>query len=125
MLARAKQTEVFEESPHAQAESRLQALEALGVAGTTLHELDYEDLALSASALRLVRRAAASVLSRFCAPPEGGLPFARALALFLDHVFWDEKSGGLILCADFPGQSFCLPIPRESWGLKPRKGPVQ
>lgn len=124
MLAKTNHAGSAANSPHTEAESRHQALQALGAEDGSLHELDYEDLALSASAMRLVRQAASQVLGRFCAVEEG-LSFARALALFLDHVFWDEKSGGLILCADFPGQSFCLPIPRDWWGLRPRLQPVQ
>jgi len=101
------------------------ARQALGEVGGPLHRLDYEDLALTGPGMRLVRRAALNVLRRFCAVDEGELPLARALALFLDRVFWEEKSGGLILCADFPDQSFCLPIPRGLWGLAARAGRVQ
>lgn len=106
-----------------QPQHRAQA--ALGGAGGPLHELDYDDLALSAQGMRLVRRAAMDVLRRFSAVDEGQVTLARALALFLDHVFWEEGSGGLILCADFPDQSFCLPIPRDCWSLKPRAGVAQ
>ncbi len=98
---------------------------ALGGAGGPLHELDYEDLALTTQGMRLVRRAAMDVLRRFSAVDEGQVTLARALAVFLDHVFWEEKSGGLILCADFPDQSFCLPIPRDLWSLKARTGRAQ
>ncbi len=101
------------------------AQEALGLGGDTLHELDYEDLALTPTAMGLVRRAAVAVLERFAPGQPGGLSPSQALALFLDHVFWDEASGGLILCADFPGQSFCLPIPCSQWGLRQRPGRVQ
>lgn len=101
------------------------AQQALGALGGPLHRLDYEDLALTGPGMRLVRRAALDVMRRFGAVDEGELPLGRALALFLDHVFWEEKSGGLILCADFPDQSFCLPIPRGLWGLAARAGRVQ
>ena len=81
---------------------REQVLAALGQAQDSLHELDYEDVALSAAGLALVRRAAATVLSRISGMAAGeDLPLSRALALFLDHVFWNEATGGLILCADF------------------------
>lgn len=101
------------------------AQEALGEAGGSLHQLDYEDLALTGPGMCLVRRAALDVLRRFGAVDEDGLTLGRALALFLDHVFWEEKSGGLILCADFPDGSFCLPVPRGLWGLAARAGRVQ
>lgn len=101
------------------------AQEALGVAGGPLHQLDYEDLALTGPGMRLVCRAALDVLRRFGTVDEGELTLGRALALFLDHVFWEEKSGGLILCADFQDESFCLPIPRGLWSLAARAGRVQ
>lgn len=101
------------------------AQSALGGSGGPLHELDYADLALSTQGMRLVRRAAMDVLRRFSAVDESQVTLARALALFLDHVFWEEKSGGLLLCADFPDQSFCLPIPRDCWSMKPRTGRAQ
>jgi len=101
---------------------RHRVLEAMTREGATLHELDYEDLALSALGLRLVRRAAMAVLQRFSRVEARDVPPSRALALFLDRVFWDEGTGGLLLCADFPGQSFCLSIPRDLWGLRVRAG---
>jgi hypothetical protein len=104
---------------------RQQVLEALGQSQDSLHELDYEDVALSAAGLALVRRAAAAVLRRVSGMAAEDLPLARALALFLDHVFWNEATGGLILCADLSGKSICLPIPAACWGLKPRPGRVQ
>jgi len=104
---------------------RQRMLKALGTDGATLHELDYEDLALTVEGMRLVRQAAMTVLRRFSRVEEDQVPLARALALFLDQVFWDERDGGLILCADFPDQSFCLPVPRGLWGLRHRPGRVQ
>ena len=105
--------------------ARHRVLEVLGMEGAVLHELDYEDLALTRTAMRMVRQAAVEVLGRFGSVEPTGIPLARALALFLDHVFWDEKTGGLILCADFPDQSYCLPLPRDLWGLRNRQDRVQ
>lgn len=90
-----------------------------------LHALDYADLTLSEQGLRLVRRAAANVMRRFSCAEAMRLSPSGALALFLDRVFWDERTGGLLLCADFPGRSFCLPIPRGLWGLRRRAGYAQ
>ena len=125
MLIRANQLKEMAQGVHAGPDPRHRVLKAMGDTGASLHELDYEDVALSSSAMRLVRQAATSVLRRFCAVEEREVTLARALALFLDHVFWDEQTGGLILCADFPEQSFCLPIPRDGWGLRQRLGRVQ
>jgi hypothetical protein len=99
--------------------------QALRAEGAVLHELDYEDLGLSASGLRLVRRAALDVLRRFLSVEERELSAARALALFLDRVFWNESTGGLVLCADFPDRSYCVPIPAGQWGLKQRARRLQ
>ena len=108
---------------------REQVLEALGQTRDSLHELDYEDVALSAAGLALVRRAATTMLRRIGGMAGGmaseELPLSRALALFLDHVFWNEATGGLILCADFSEKSVCLPIPAECWGIRPHTGHVQ
>ncbi|MBU1228694.1 MAG: hypothetical protein KKA55_11850 [Proteobacteria bacterium] len=104
---------------------REQVLEALGQSQDSLHELDYEDVALSAAGLQMVRQAAATVLRRLTGMAAEDLPLARALALFLDHVFWNESTGGLILCADLPEKSVCLPIPSGCWGIKPHAGRVQ
>ena len=43
----------------------------------------------------------------------------QAIALFLDHLYWDESTGGLIMCSDVAEKSFCLPIPREHWSVNP------
>ena len=99
-------------------------LSALDLRRDDLHELDYEDVALTGSGMRLVRQAATAVLRQF-AGLTGEMSLSRCLALFLDHVFWEEKSGGLILCADFPGKSYCLPIPRDCWALLPHRGRLQ
>lgn len=104
----------------ADGDSRHRVLEAMGSVGATLHELDYEDLALTSGGLRLVRQAAQEMLRRFGVVEPRQLSPARALALFLDHVFWEEGTGGLILCADLPDKSYCLPIPRGEWGLRRR-----
>jgi hypothetical protein len=42
------------------------------------------------------------------------------MALFADLVCWEEESGRLFLCADFPGQCYCLPIPAECWRVLTR-----
>jgi hypothetical protein len=104
---------------------REQVLKALGQTQDCLHELDYEDVALSAAGLTLVRRAAAMVLRHLNGMAAENLPLSRALALFLDHVFWNEATGGLILCATLSDKSVCLPIPAHCWGLKPHFGRVQ
>lgn len=104
---------------------RARVLEALDGSGGELHELDYEDVTLSSRALAMVRSAATQLLRRFSSVEDGEVPVSRALAIFLDHVFWEEKTGGLILCADFPDQSVCLPIPSGWWGIREHAGRVQ
>lgn len=125
MPARQTRTPRKAKNPLPAAAGVTRAAQAPDLEEAALHELDYEDVALSGQALRLVRRAATGLLRRFLAVEDDELSPARALALFLDKVLWDERSGGLILCAEFPGQRFCLPIPSGEWGLRRRTGPPQ
>lgn len=104
--------------------ARQRVLDALDRGDGAVHELDGEDVDLTEEGLGLVRRAATEVMRRLVGLNEGELPAERALALFQDHVFWDAGSGGLILCAQLPGGSVCLPLARRCWALRPRTGPL-
>ena len=91
--------------------------EAEGTAAV-LHALDHEDVQLSEHGLRLVRNAAKSVMRRVApAMDADGLTLAQSVALFVDHIFWEEASGGLFMCCDLNGKGVCLPIPKEHWSI--------
>lgn len=84
-----------------------------------LHVIDYEDVNISVSAIRSLRRAADQLLSGYAPDAvERRLSPAKAVALFIDRLFWDEATGELIMCSDLAESSFCLPIPKDHWGLR-------
>ncbi len=88
-----------------------------------LHVMDYQDITMSAEALRLVRAAGRALLER-CLARDERVTASRALAMFLDRIYFDERTGDLLMCADLPGSGLCLPIPKGHWGVR-RPGPLQ
>lgn len=88
-----------------------------------LHAMDYQDITMSAEALRLVRAAGRALLER-CLPREGRVTASEALSMFLDRIYFNERTGDLLMCADLPGNGLCLPIPKGHWGLR-RSGRMQ
>jgi hypothetical protein len=91
-----------------------------------LYVIDFEDVALSREAARLVLHGAREVLRQFMPGADSdGLTAAQAVALFVDMVFWEEGSGMLIMCADVAARSLCLPIPRDHWKIRDSLGPLQ
>lgn len=91
-----------------------------------LHQIDYEDVALTQEGARLVHLGAKAVMRQYmpAANPER-LTRAQAVAMFVDQLFWEEHSGGLIMCADLPDTSLCLPIPKKHWTVRPVDGALQ
>jgi ABC-type polar amino acid transport system ATPase subunit len=99
---------------------------ALPLDQRNLHELDYQDVAISREGVRLVRKAAGMVMDRYMPGGDSSrLTVAQAVAMFVDHVFWDERTGGLILCMDMDSRLLCLPIPRAHWNVRHCEGPLQ
>ncbi|EPR44329.1 hypothetical protein dsx2_1690 [Desulfovibrio sp. X2] len=95
----------------------------LGLAEEGLHQLDYQDIAISAEALRIVRAAGQALFER-CLPGGPQVAPAHALSMFLDRVIFNERTGELLMCADVPGSNVCLPIPKGHWGMR-NKGRLQ
>ncbi|MBG0791214.1 MAG: hypothetical protein H0S80_12045 [Desulfovibrionaceae bacterium] len=90
-----------------------------------LHPIDCEDVVLTSEGVRLVQRGARAALRRYMPGADiGSLTRSQAVALFVDQLFWEEHSGGLVMCADLPEASLCLPIPRKLWSVR-REGAVQ
>ncbi|WP_319471914.1 hypothetical protein [uncultured Pseudodesulfovibrio sp.] len=84
-----------------------------------LHAIDFEDVALSREGAKLVHYGARAVLRQFMpAADSDNLTAAQAVALFVDQVFWEENSGGLIMCTDMADRSVCLPIPKAHWTVR-------
>jgi hypothetical protein len=91
-----------------------------------LHAIDFEDVALSREAARLVFKGAREVVRQFMPGADfEGLTPSQAVALFVDMVFWDERSGALIMCADVAARSLCLPIPKGHWKVRDGLGRLQ
>lgn len=107
-------------------EERVKIAQVMGGEGAILHELDFQDIAISSNAVITLKKAAIAVMQRFMpgSRPEN-LTNSQAVAFFIDRVFWDEDSKGLILCADIANRSFCIPIPREHWHMKTDLGTIQ
>jgi len=84
-----------------------------------LHAIDPEDVALSGDALRRIIPVARELIRRFMpgVDPERAT-LAQVMALFADHAFWEERTGGLLLCADLAERSLCLPVPRDHWRVR-------
>ena len=97
----------------------------LGLDKGVLHEIDFEDVAISSKAVGLIRQAVRKVMEQHMpgTRPEQMTP-AQAIAMFLDRVFWDSANGGLVMCMDVADKTFCLPIPKGDWSMR-ALGPVQ
>lgn len=84
-----------------------------------LHQIDYEDVALSKEGVRLVHLGAKAIMRQYMPGANcERLTCAQAVAMFVDLLFWEERSGGLIMCAELPKASLCLPIPRKHWTVR-------
>ncbi|WP_320170692.1 hypothetical protein [Maridesulfovibrio sp.] len=107
-------------------EERVKIAQVMGGESAVIHELDFQDVAISSNAVRTLKLAAAAVMNRYMpgSRPEK-LTESQAVAFFIDRVFWDEDSMGLILCADIASRSFCIPIPSEHWHMKTDLGTIQ
>ncbi|WP_432735450.1 hypothetical protein [Maridesulfovibrio sp. FT414] len=107
-------------------EERVKIAQVMGGERTILHELDFQDVAISSNAVLTLKKAATAVMQRFMpgSRPES-LTDSQAVAFFIDRVFWDENTKGLILCADIAQKSFCIPIPSEHWHMKTDLGTIQ
>jgi len=84
-----------------------------------LHAIDYEDVALTREGARMVQVGAQAVMRQYMPGVDfEKLTQAQAVALFVDKLFWEEHSGGLIMCTDVADKSVCLPIPRKLWTIR-------
>jgi len=84
-----------------------------------LHAIDFEDIALSGEAARLVLLGAREMARRFMPGVDSErLTPTQAVALFVDHVYWEEQSGRLLLCAEMPDRALCLPVPSAHWRVR-------
>lgn len=83
------------------------------------HELDMEDVTISGPALEAVKRIAQSILAGRVPPDRlRRVTVGDAVALLTRRLYWDDQSGCLYLCSDMEGNTLCLPIPSDHWGVK-------
>lgn len=91
----------------------------IGLDPDQLHDIDFEDVALTIEALRMIRAATDELYRRFMPGVDPAkLTYSQCVGIFLDHCFWSEETGRLILCADIAERSVCLPIPEEHWMVR-------
>jgi len=93
----------------------------VGDTQTTLHPLDFSDVALTPAGANRVRMAALAVLGGHVSSLDlEEFSVRQILKLFANMVCWDEEGGRLLLCAEFPAYCYCLPIPAEDWRIVTR-----
>ena len=92
---------------------------AQAAADPVLHAIDYQDVALSPEGAKLIHHGARQVVREHMpAADHEELTPSQAVALFVDKVFWEENSGGLIMCTMVGDRSLCLPIPKAHWTVR-------
>lgn len=91
-----------------------------------LHVIDFEDVALTREGFKMLHLGAQAVLHQYLPSVDTDhLTPEEIMRLFLDHVFWEEESGGLIMCTDVAQTSVCLPIPKAHWTVKTNGRTIQ
>lgn len=83
------------------------------------HEISYEDVAVTDTALDAIKQAARQILPRFV--PHMALEkitVGDGLALIAKDLYWEEGSGKLFLCTEIGKQRYCLHIPAEHWEFR-------
>lgn len=92
----------------------------ISVEDNAFHPIDFQDVSISEYAIKIILGAAKALINeRMPEGPKNVSP-QQAIAMFIDHLFWEENSGGLVMCADLDSRSYCLAIPREHWSLADR-----
>jgi hypothetical protein len=89
-----------------------------------LHEIASEDVSISIEAMEAIKHAAIEILARFMPCDRlGGLSMPDIMQLFAEKLFWNEQTGGLLMCSELGDGAVCLPIPKEHW-IVSHKGTV-
>jgi hypothetical protein len=85
-----------------------------------IHEIATEDVSISAEAIVAIRKAATDILVRFVPGDRlGSMSLGDIMHLFAEKLFWNDQTGGLLMCSELGDGTFCLPIPREHWVVSP------
>lgn len=81
-----------------------------------LHVIDFEDVALSKVGFQILHLGGQAVLRQYMPTIDAEhLTPEQVMKMFIDQVYWEENSGGLILCTSMADTSLCLPIPKDHW----------
>ena len=83
-----------------------------------LHEIHFEDVSISVQAITMLYRAARNLLTRHLPGSDpDALTKSTAVAMFVDQVFWNERTGELVMCSAIENLRFCVPIPGSHWDV--------
>jgi hypothetical protein len=81
-----------------------------------LHEIATEDVSISVEAMAAIKQAAVEILARFMPCDRlGSMSMPDIIQLFAEKLFWNEQTGGLLMCSELGDGAICLPIPKEHW----------
>jgi len=84
-----------------------------------LHSIDFEDVDLSPTGLQILQIGGqAAIRHHMPMMNTDNLTPHQVMLMFIDKVFWEEHSGGLIMCSDMVQSSLCLPIPKGHWNVR-------
>jgi len=84
-----------------------------------LHVIDFEDVALSPTGIQILQFGGKAVLRQHMPNVDTGhLSPQQVMHMFIDQVYWEEQTGGLIMCTEVEETSLCLPIPRNHWRVR-------
>ena len=89
------------------------------VAEPILHVIDFEDVALSPTGVQMLQIGAQAILRQHVPTLDADhLTPQQVMHMFIDQVYWEEHTGGLIMCTAVDQTSFCLPIPKDHWTVR-------
>lgn len=84
-----------------------------------LHVIDFEDVALSKVGIQMIHLGAQALLRQYMPEVEAShLTPDQLVHMFIDNVYWEENTGGLIMCTTVAQASLCLPIPKHHWQVR-------
>ena len=92
----------------------------INMTDNAFHPIDFQDVSISEYAIKIIYKAAEMLITEYMPATPDDVSPQQAIAMFIDHLFWEENDGALIMCADLESKSYCLAIPSEHWSLAER-----
>jgi hypothetical protein len=102
--------------PAGSLESRIAA--ALGLGGSTLRPVDFDDLFLSEAAMKALHHVGDLIVAHYRREPESHGFSLHSLAM---HAHWVEQSGDLVICAEYGEDIHCVQVPARHWTMRNAK----